>query len=172
MFIRAKSAIALVAASLISPLSFRAQAQDNSTRYEIGVVYYAGQGGIKALDREKEVESGRKNYSAKVNGAHATMRLAADKPQVFRVCKVDPTRFKLYRFKSEGNARTCTIAKINIWIGGSKNVLAESEIPMSIQTAEDGCFTLTPQKTLEDGEFGFSPFESSDVFMFGVGSPQ
>ena len=164
------AAALVVVASLISPLSFRAQ--DKSTQYEIGVVYYADRDGFKPLDKETEVESGRKNYSAKVKGAHATIRRPAVRPQVFRVCMVDPTRFKLYRFKSEGNARICTIAKINIWIGGSKNVLSESEIPLSIQSAEDGCFTLTPQKTLDDGEFGFSPYESSDVFTFGVGSPQ
>jgi hypothetical protein len=48
-------------------------------------------------------------------------------------------------------------------------VLSESEIPVKIQNAESGCFTLTPQETLGDGEFGFSPVESLDAFMFGVG---
>ena len=85
------------------------------------------------------------------------------------MCGVDPSRYKLYRFKSDGNTRSVTIAKTNMLIGGSKTVLSESEIPVKIQTAESGCFTLTPQEDFGDGEFGFSPVESLDAFMFGVG---
>jgi hypothetical protein len=48
-------------------------------------------------------------------------------------------------------------------------VLSESEIPVTIQTAESGCFTLTPKESLKDGEFSFSPVESLDAFTFGVG---
>lgn len=159
----------LVVASLISPLSFQVRAQDTATHYEIGIVYYADGSGFKALDKETALQSGRSNYAAKVNGAHATIRLRADQPQVFRVCSVDPSRFKLYRFESKGNARSVTIAKVNMWIGGSKTVLSGSQIPMTIKTAESGCFALTPQPTLNDGEYGFSPDGSIDSFMFGVG---
>jgi hypothetical protein len=76
---------------------------------------------------------------------------------------------KLYRFKSDRNTRFVTVAKVNMWIGGARTVLSESEIPVKIQTAETGCFTLTPQGALGDGEFGFSPVESMDAFTFGVG---
>lgn len=166
-----KSTLVLVVGILISwcPI-FLAQAQDSRVHYEVGVVYYADQGGFKPLGRELEQQGGRSNYSAKVSGAHATIRLRPDQPQVFRVCSVDPSRFKLYQFKSKGNSRTVTIAKVNMWIGGSKTVLSESEIPLMIKTAENSCFTLTPQKTLEDGEYGFSPEGSLDAFMFGVGN--
>jgi hypothetical protein len=164
-----RSEMVLIIASLILPLSFLARAQEPGTHYEIGIVYYADGGSYKALDKEIASQGGRSNYSAKVKGAHATLRLQVDQTKVFRVCGVDPSRFKLYRFKSEGNARTVTIAKVNMWIGGSKGVLSESEIPVAIQASESGCFTLSPKEAMGDGEFGFSPLESSDSFMFGVG---
>lgn len=167
MLSRTRSAMALVIAILISPCSFLAQ--ESSAHYEVGIVYCANGGGFKALDKEAVAQGGRSRYSARVNGEHATVRLRADQPQVFRVCGVDPSRFKLYRFKVEKNARTVTIAKNNMWIGGSKNVLLESEIPVAIQSSESGCYTLVPQKALGDGEFGFSPVESLDAFMFGMG---
>ncbi len=159
----------LIVASLILPLSFLAKAQDAGTHNEIGIVYYADGSNFKALDKETASQGGRSKYSAKVKGAHATLRLRVDQTKVFRVCGVDPSRFKLYRFKSEGNARIVTIAKINMWIGGSKVVLSESEIPVSIEASDSGCFALMPKETMTDGEFGFSPLESSDSFMFGVG---
>ena len=161
--------LVLLIAGLIVPLSLLARAQDTGTHFEIGIVYYTDGGSFKAIDKETASQGGRSNYAAKVKGAHATLRLQADQAKVFRVCGVDPSRFKLYKFKSEGNARTVTIAKVNMWVGGSKVVLPESEIPVAIQSSESGCFTLTPKGTMPDGEFGFSPLESSDSFMFGVG---
>jgi hypothetical protein len=166
---KSKSRTALLAASILSILFVGMQAQDASKRDIVGVVYFADGGSFKALDKESAPQSGRSNYSARVKGAHATVRLKADEPLVFRVCGVDPSRFKLYKFETERNARIVTIAKINPLIGGSRTVLTESEIPVTIQTAESGCFTLTPQRALENGEFGFSPVESLDAFMFGVG---
>jgi len=166
---RTRSAIAMVVAGFMSFLFVLAQAQDNGQHYAVGIVYYADGGDFKVLEKEAAPQSGRSNYSAKVKGAHASVRLRAGEPLVFRVCGVDPSRFKLYRFKSEGNTRTVTIAKTNMLIGGSRTVLSESEIPVAIQTTEGGCFTLTPEKVLGNGEFGFSPLESLDAFMFGVG---
>jgi hypothetical protein len=170
---RTGSTIAEVVAILtLSTLSFLAQAQNLGTHYEVGVVYYADEGVFKPLKREVAQEGGHSNYSAKVNGAHATIRLRTNQPMVFRICNVDPSRFKPYRFMSKGNARTLTIAKINMWIGGSKTVVSESEIPVTINSVESGCFALTPQQALDDGEYGFSPDGSLDVFMFGVGDPK
>jgi hypothetical protein len=159
----------LIIASLIMPSSFLARAQDTGAHYEIGIVYYADGANFKAIDKVVSSLGGRSNYSGKVKGAHATLRLQNGLPHVFRVCGVDPSRFKLYRFKSEGNVRTVTIAKVNMWIGGSKVVLPESEIPVSIEASEGNCFALTPKSLLGDGEFGFSPTDSGDAFMFGVG---
>jgi len=152
----------------ISCLAVQAQAPE--TAPEIGVVYYADHDSFKPLERETVVQSGRSRYSAKIKGAHAGTRLVEDHPLRFRVCGVDPSRFKLYRFKSEAGQRTLVIMKTNMLIGGGKTVLSESEIPATIRAAESGCFTLTPQKALGAGEFGFSPIESFDAFMFGIGS--
>ena len=110
---------------------------------------------------------GWSKYSATVKGAHATIRLQADQPQMFLVCGV-PSHLKLYRVQSEKNARILDMAKIR-WMADAKNTLSESEIPVSIQSAESGCFKLTPKKSLEDGEFSFSPTDNNDCFMFGVG---
>jgi hypothetical protein len=169
MFKRTSSVMTLVVASLISAISLLARAQNTDTHYEIGIVYYTENAAFKALAKEAAPQSGRSKYSARVKGPHASIRLRAEQPQLFRVCSVDPRRFKLFRFKSEANARTLVIAKINMLVGGSRTVLSESEIPLKIQTADSGCFTLTPQEPLGDGEFGFSPVESMDAFMFGVG---
>jgi len=162
-------AVALVVvAGLFSTLWWPARAQQ-AAPHEIGVVYYADGAGFKALTKETAPEGGRPNYSARVKGAHAAVRLPAGQPQVFRVCGVDPTRYKLFTFKSSKNSRSVTLAKINMWVGGSKSVLSESEVAVAIQPAEAGCFTITPKEALKDGEFGFSPAGAEDVFMFGVG---
>lgn len=161
-------AMVLLAGTLIPAASLRAQSGEAQAHYEIGIVYYADGGGFKALNKEDAPQSGRSNYAAWVKGAHATVRLAANQPQLFRVCGVDPTRFKLLRFNTKGDARTVTIAKSNMWIGGTKTVVSESEIPLQIQSVGE-CFTLAPQHTLAEGEYGFSPTGSLDAFMFGVG---
>src|ERR1035441_5455287 len=106
---RASSVITLLVASLITAIPLLAQLQDNDVHYDVGIVYYSDGNAFKALDKETAPQSGRKNHSARVKGAHAVVRLRADQPQVFRVCGVDPSRFKLFRFKSENNARTVTI---------------------------------------------------------------
>jgi len=149
-------------------LSKPVQAQDPGP-HEVGIVYYADGREFKAIAREIAPQSGRRNYSARVKGAHSAVRLKTGQVQTFRVCGVDPSRYKLYAFRSEGNFRTVTIAKINIWIGGSKSTLSESEVPVTIQSADAGCFTITPKEALKDGEYGFSPAGAEDVFMFGVG---
>jgi hypothetical protein len=168
MDIRITSAVS-VGACLISAMFTQMWAQGASTPDEIGIVSYADHDSFKALDKEAAPQSGRSNYSAKVKGAHATVRLQEGHSLVFRVCGADPSRFKLFRFKSEGNERTLLIAKTNMLIGGIKTVVSDSEIPVAIQAVEGGCFTLTPRGTLGDGEFGFSPVGSLDAFMFGIG---
>ncbi|WP_348263087.1 hypothetical protein P8935_00690 [Telmatobacter sp. DSM 110680] len=162
-------AIALVLASFMWSASLSARPQQKTVPEEVGIVYYSDSGIFKPLDKESAAEGGRSNYAARVNRAHATVRLPSGQLGLFSVCGVDPTRFKLYKFKSEGNSRTLTIARNNMLIGGSKVVISKSEIPLSIKREESGCFTLTPRKALDDGEFGFSPLESMDAFMFGVG---
>lgn len=166
--IRIASAVG-VAACLISAMFIQVRAQSADASHEIGIVYYADHDSFKALDKETASQSGRSNYSARVKGAHSMVRLQEDRPLVFRVCGVDPSRFKLFRFKSEKLERTLLIAKTNILIGGTRTVVSDSEIPVAIQAAEGACFTLTPKRTLGNGEFGFSPVESLDAFMFGIG---
>lgn len=161
--------VSFVIASLMLPMAVVTQEQEANAHYEIGVVYYADGPAFKPLDKETAPQGGRGNYSARVKGAHAAIRLRVDQSQVFRVCGVDPSRFELYRFKSERDSRTVTIAKVNMLFGGTKSVLSESQIPVKIEAAEGGCFTITPRKDLENGEFGFSPAGTMDAFMFGVG---
>ena len=72
--------------------------------------------------------------------------MRAGQSQTFRVCGVDPSRYKLYTFKSSGDSRSVTLAKINIWIGGSKSTLSESEIAVTIQAEERDCFAIAPKK--------------------------
>jgi hypothetical protein len=166
-----KLAIGLMAALFALSRPYRSWAQDSSAHYEIGTVYYTSGGEFRPIEKEELAQGGRATYSARVKGAHASLRLSANE-QVFRVCGVDPSRFRLFRFKAEKNARTVVIAKNNVWIGGSKVVLKDAEVPLTIHTADAGCYTLTPPKELEVGEFGISPMDSLDAFMFGVGEPK
>ncbi len=85
------------------------------------------------------------------------------------MCGVDPSRYKLYTFKSTRNFRSVNIAKVNVLIGGARSTVSESEVPVSIQAADGQCFAITPKETLQDGEYGFSPAGAEVVFMFGVG---
>jgi hypothetical protein len=94
-----------------------ASAQEASPR-EIGVVYYAEGSGFKALEKEAAPASGRSKFSAKLKGAHATIRLADGGPQRFRMCSVDPARYRIYRLRSTKSSREVTITEVNIWIGG------------------------------------------------------
>jgi hypothetical protein len=139
---------------------------------EPGIVYYLDGADAKPLVKEVATQGGRANISAKVNGAHAPIRLASGKSQMFKICGVDPTRFKLYAFKSSGNTRMVVLAKVNIWIGGVKSVVSESEVALAIHNSISNCFALETKTSLADGEYGFSPAGSEDAFMFGVGTPK
>ena len=85
------------------------------------------------------------------------------------MCSVDPSRYRLYALRSTKNSREVTIQKINMWIGGAKSVLSESEIPITIQAADSGCFTITPKEPITDGEYAISPVGEEYAFTFGVG---
>jgi len=136
---------------------------------EVGIVYYAEGPNFKALEKEPAPASGRARFSAKMKGAHATVRFATGQPQRFRVCSVDPTRYKLFRLRSTKSTREVTITKVNMLIGGAKSVLSDSEIPITVQVADAGCFTIATKERLDDGEYGFSPTGEEYAFTFGVG---
>lgn len=162
-------AVALVCQSCVLTDFMAAQAQQSGAG-EIGVVYYADGPDFKALTKEKAAMLGRKaEYSGKVKGAHSDIRLTTGQQHVFRVCGVDPTRYKLYRFKSSGDWRSVAVAKVSVWVSESKNILSESEIPVTIQAANGNCYAVSAKETLTGGEYGFMPLGADDVFMFGVG---
>jgi hypothetical protein len=145
-------------------------AQNSASNYEVGVIYYAAGTDFRPLVKEVSILGGHVSFNAKVKGAHAQIRLPADQPSIFRLCSADPSRFKLYRFKSEANARSMILFKSNVFIGGVKTVVQESEIALAVKKVDADCFTLTPNQNLEGGgEFGFSPDGSLVVFLFGVG---
>jgi hypothetical protein len=144
-----------------------ASAQDTAP-HEIGAVYYADGPDFKPLTKEAAPASGRANFSAKIKGPHAAVRIAAGDSQKFRVCSVDPARYKLYALRSTKNSRDVTITKINIWIGGAKSVLSNSEIPITIEPVANSCFTIVPKQRLTDGEYGISPTGEEYAFTFGV----
>jgi hypothetical protein len=146
-----------------------AAAQD-TTPHEIGAVYYAGSSGFKALEKEAAPASGRANFTARIKGAHAAVRLAAGDAQKFRVCSGDPARYKLYALRSTKDSRDVTITKVNIWIGGAKSVLSQSENPVAIEAPDNRCFTFAPKEPLTDGEYGISPTGEEYAYTFGVGT--
>ncbi len=140
--------------------------------HEPGVVYYADGPGFKPLVKEAAPASGRATFSAKLKGPHAAVRLATGQTLRFRLCSADPTRYKLYRLRSTKNSRDVTISKVNIWIGGAKSKLSESELPMSVEPADSGCFTLATKGPLDEGEYAISPTAEEYAFAFGVGEPK
>ncbi len=133
-----------------------ASAQEMPSR-EPGVVYYADGSNFKPLAKEAAPASGRAKFSAKIKGAHAAVRFREGHPLRFRLCSADPTRYKVYRLRSTKNSRDVTIAKVNIWIGGGKSALSESEIPFTVEPADSSCFTLTNKAPLNEGEYAVSP---------------
>ncbi len=135
---------------------------------ELGIVYYQDGSALQPLNKVTAKVSGRLMISGKIPGATAALRLPTGQPHIFRVCGVDPTRYKLYPLKSGKNERTLDVTQVGLF-GGAKIVRDDSEIAVSVKAVGDSCFSLTPQKTLDLGEYGFSPVDSNDVFAFGVG---
>jgi hypothetical protein len=135
----------------------------------VGAVYYQEGAEFKSLTKVVAKVSGRSTVKAEIPGANAEIRLPAGQSPVFRVCGVDPTRYKLYTMTSDKKSRTIDLAKAGFF-GGSKSVLAESEIEMTIVVADGNCFTITPKEPLDRGEYGFSPVGSDDTFAFGIGA--
>jgi hypothetical protein len=154
--------------ALFQALLTGASAQDTTPR-EPGVVYYSDASNFKPLEKEAAPASGRAKWSAKIEGAHAAVHFPTGKTQRFRLCSADPTRYKLYRLRSTKNTRDVTITKVNIWIGGGKSALSESEIPITVEPADSGCFTLTTKEQLNEGEYAISPAGEEYAFAFGVG---
>jgi hypothetical protein len=137
--------------------------------HEPGVVYYSDGSTFKPLRKETAPASGHARFSAKLKGTHADVRLPVAQTLRFRLCSADPTRYKLYKLQSTRNSREVTITKINIWIGGAKSTLSESEIPISVEPADSGCFALTTKAPLDEGEYAISPSGEEYAFAFGVG---
>jgi hypothetical protein len=154
---------------LVFQLLLASAAPQDAAPHEVGVVYYADGPNFKTLQKEAAPASGRANFSAKMKGAHAAVRIASGKPQKFRVCSIDPTRYKLYKLHSTKNSREVTITKVNLWIGGAKSVLSDSEIPTTFEPADSGCFAISAKDQLGEGEYGFSPTGEEYAFTFGVG---
>jgi hypothetical protein len=165
-----KSELSLAAVLLwqaCAPQLILAQAKD-PTPHEVGIVYYAEGSGFKPIDKQKQAMGGKPIYSGKVKGPRSALRLIAGQPQIFRVCGVDPTRYTMYTFRSTKDLRVLSIAKVALLTAKATFILSESEVPVTIKTADSGCFEITPKKSLEAGEYGFNPLGSDDVFMFGV----
>ena len=158
-----------MAGIIVSQVLLSGASPQNSAPHEVGVVYYADGSDFKALEKEAAPASGRAHVSAKMKGAHAAVRFATGRPQSFRVCSIDPTRYKLYKLRSTKNSREVTITKVNMWIGGVKSVLSDSEIAITVQASDNGCFTIAPKEQLSDGEYGVSPTGEEYAFTFGVG---
>ncbi len=137
------------------------------TPREVGIVYYANGSEFRQLEKKVAVTGGRP-IMARASGAHSPVRLSDGQPYTFRICGVDPTRYKLYKLEVTKKERTLLLAKIGVW-GTMHDVSAESELPVSIQTAEDKCYVISPKEPLTAGEYGFSPVGAEDVFLFGVG---
>jgi hypothetical protein len=144
-----------------------AQARELSP-HEVGVVYYADGSEFRPLVKDVAVSGGRPYFIARVKGAHSPVRLTDGQPHTFRICNVDPTRYKLYTFESRKRERTMVLAEIGFW-GAAHDVASKSEIPVAIKGAEDNCYAISPKESLKAGEYGFSPVGAEDVFMFGVG---
>ena len=48
-------------------------------------------------------------------------------------------------------------------------MLSDSEIPITFEPADSGCFAISPKDQLGEGEYGFSPAGDEYAFTFGVG---
>jgi hypothetical protein len=164
-------AVVLLCHGCLWPQGIPGQSLDGSA-LDAGVICHADGAECKSLEKQTGVQSGRPTYSARIKGSHSGVRLTAGQPLKFRVCGVDPTRFKLYTFRSSKDERAVAIAKIGNWTGSARSVLSQSEVPVTIQKEGSNCFEITPRDVLKSGEYGFSPVDSNDVFAFGIGDIQ
>ena len=126
------------------------------TPREVGIVYYANGSEFRQLEKKVAVTGGRP-IMARASGAHSPVRLSDGQPYTFRICGVDPTRYKLYKLEVTKKERTLLLAKIGVW-GTMHDVSAESELPVSIQTAEDKKMLRNlSQRALNSGRIRFQP---------------
>lgn len=141
---------------------------------EVGAVYLQVNDVFERLPKvvakvSSHAKFGGNVVTAEIPGAEAVARVSAGARPRFRVCGVDPTRYKLYSMKAAKNART-----IEIWKTGlstkSKSVLNDSEVQTLIENADGNCFSITAVTVLNSGEYAFSPVGSNEVFAFGVDS--
>lgn len=155
--------------SCVLPQFMSAQVQDATPGENLVVSYVDG---TETTALEKQVatryQGGPFTRSAKVKGAHSAIRLKLGQQHVFRVCGVDPTRYKLYRLKPTKDSRTVALVKIEGW-GTARSVLSKVELPVTIQAANGNCYAISAKDALTLGEYGFSPVDSDDIFLFGVG---
>lgn len=136
---------------------------------EVGVVYYADGSAFRPLAREVVTTGGRPKFTARLAGAHSPIRLTDGQHLTFKVCGVDPTRYKLYAFESSAKERTMVVARVGLW-GTTHDVTTNSEVSVEIQPLKDNCYSISTKAPLKAGEYGFSPVGAEDVFMFGVGN--
>ena len=158
--------IVVAAALMLAAANLVAQSQ-----LEIGVVYYQDGSAFYPLKKSVARVGGRSTIAAQIPGSAASIRLPAGQVPVFKVCGVDPTRYKLYPLKIVGRSRSIDISKVRR-LGGADVVLPQEEIPATITAAEPNCYSITSKQPLLDGEYAVSPVDSNDVFDFGIGEPK
>jgi hypothetical protein len=138
---------------------------------EVGILYFQDDSGFHAIPKVAAKVSGRTTISGAIPGSNSMIRLPAGQIPLFRICGVDPTRYKLYILKTNKDQRVLEISKSGGLLGGSiTSVLSKSEIEIVIHGDGANCFLLSPRESLDRGEYGFSPVDSNDVFDFGIGS--
>ena len=134
-----------------------------------GVVYYQEGAALRPLSKAVVGVSAAAPATAEIDGSTAPIRFTSSPTPVFRVCGVDPARYKLYTLKSESDSRVLETRKSS-GSGLPAPVMTEREVATAITSAEGNCFSITPKVALNRGEYGIHPIDSNDVFDFGVDS--
>lgn len=105
---------------------------------------------------------------AELKGNRSSVRLMPAQVPEFVIRGVDPSRFKLYRFKSKKDKRELQMSSRGVLGLSGKVTLEKSEIPLSIAECGPTCYKLKSNVELDVGEYVISPVDSNDSFTFGV----
>jgi hypothetical protein len=153
--------------ALVALMSSSASAQSTCPDFVNMVSVISDDGAsAKELGMEKAVAKQKKkgiyrgwDNSVRLEGPDA--KVAVKPTQSFSFKPINPSihpaqQIKLYPFNAKKDYRELAVGGTNMW-GGSKNKKsADNSIDLTFEKISDGCYKVTPDVSLPDGEYAFS----------------
>lgn len=152
----------LVFVAALTALALPAQKYRGPQPEKADLLYLVHGDNLVATDEVEAKEEQRKDLIIyTVQGASSTAKTPLSGPILMvKADKLIPEKLALYRFTSKGGVREVTFNK--------KKPKDNRPIRFSIDRIAEGLFKLEVSESLENGEYGFSPEGSNQVFCFQV----